>query len=231
MKVRRFILKFIVGPVIAFLVLSVLWVTLLKWVPVYVTPLMIKRSIEYRSDKDFHTRKSWRPLEEISPEMVKAVITSEDNLYAQHNGFSWSAIKKAIEEKKNGKRQRGGSTISQQTAKNVFTFCGRTWWRKAWESYYTVLIELIWGKERIMEVYLNVIEMGKGIYGSQAAAKAHFGCDASQLTRLQACTIAACLPNPIRRNAGNPTPYIRKRAATLASRINYIAYPEWVDKK
>jgi len=229
MRKKNRITRFLLALPLTFVLLSVLWVVVLRWVPVYVTPLMVKRAIEFRQDDSFKTKKEWRPLEEISPEMIKAVITSEDNLYIEHNGFSWSAIRKAIEEKKAGKRQRGGSTISQQTAKNVFTFCGRSWWRKGWESYYTVLIELLWGKERIMEVYLNVIEMGRGIYGAQAAAQAHFGVDAARLSRLQACTIAACLPDPLRRNAGKPSAYIRKRAATLSQRVPHIIYPDWVN--
>lgn len=228
---RRFLLTLSVKLPLTFIFLSVMWVVVLRWVPVYVTPLMLKRAVEFRDDDTFRTRKEWCPIGEISPEMMKAVITSEDNLFAEHKGFSWSAIRLAMEERKEGGRHRGGSTISQQTAKNVFTFCGRSWWRKGWESYYTVLIEHIWGKERIMEVYLNVIEMGRGIYGAQAAAREHFGTDAAHLSRLQACTVAACLPNPLKRNAGRPSAYIKKRAATLSRRVPQINYPDWVNHR
>ena len=226
------ILKFIfIKLPLALIALSVLTVVALKWIPVTITPIMIKRAVEFRQDKDFRTVKEWRDLEDISPELIKAVITSEDNLYCKHHGFDMKAIKEAREEIQSGKRFRGGSTISQQTAKNVFTFHKRTLWRKAVESYYTVLIELIWGKERIMEVYLNVIEMGKGVYGAQAAAETFFHKDASQLTRREAATIAACLPSPLKRNAGKPSDYVSKRAAKISKMIPNIIYPEWIERK
>jgi len=215
----------------AFVTLSVLWVVLLKWVPVNVTPLMLKRAVEFRDDETYERKHEWVPLAEISPEMMKAVMTSEDNLFPKHNGFDRKAIQAALDERKAGKRVRGGSTISQQTAKNVFTFCGRTWWRKAFETYYTFLIEKLWGKERIMEVYLNVIEMGKGVYGVQAASQTFYRKDASRLSRREACTIAACLPQPLRRNAARPGPYVQKHSADLARRIPQIIYPDWVNHK
>ena len=138
---------------LAFILLTVLWVVVLKWVPVWVTPLMIKRSIEYREDKDFKTQKKWKSLKDISPELVRAVIASEDNRFAEHDGFDRVEIRRAIDDhKKKGKRLRGASTISQQTAKNVFCYPSRTMVRKGFEAYFTFLIEKIWGKERIMEV-------------------------------------------------------------------------------
>lgn len=215
---------------LALILLSFLIVLILKWVPVTVTPIMISRSIEYRSDKDFKTKKKWCALEDISPELMKAVITSEDNLFCSHKGFDRKAIQAAMQEKKDGKRVRGGSTISQQTAKNVFTFHKKTLWRKAVEGWYTVLIELIWGKERIMEVYLNVAEMGKGVYGAQAAAQAFFGKDASELTRREAATLAACLPNPLSYNAARPSSYISSRASTISRRIPNLKYPDWIER-
>ena len=170
---------------LALIALSVLWVLVLKWVPVWLTPLMISRSIEYRSDDRFRTQKRWRRIEHISPELAKAVIAGEDNRFFIHKGFDWEEIDNAIEEHRRGGRRRGASTISQQTAKNVFLLPSKTWVRKAFEAYFTVLIELIWGKERILEVYLNVAEMGLGIYGAEAAAKAHFGVTAANLSRQQ----------------------------------------------
>lgn len=215
---------------LAFIAVTVLWVLMLKWVPVWVTPLMISRSIEYRSDEDFRTHKKWRRYEKISPEMAKAVIASEDNLFAEHNGFDWKEMRKAIEDhKKKGKKLRGASTISQQTAKNVFLWPGRSFVRKAFEAYFTVLIEWIWGKERILEVYLNVAEMGKGIYGAEAAAQEFFGKSASELTRREASLITACLPNPIERHADKPSQYVSKRAGQIRSLIPKIAYPEWIE--
>lgn len=217
---------------LAFIAITVSWVLLLKWVPVMVTPLMISRSIEYRDDESFRTHKKWRSYDNISPEMAKAVIASEDNLFAGHNGFDWKEMKKAIDEHKNkGKKLRGASTISQQTAKNVFLFPSRSFIRKAFEAYFTVLIEWIWGKERILEVYLNVAEMGKGIYGAEAAAQAFFGKSASELTRYESSLITACLPNPLERHADKPSQYVTRRAGQIRTLIPKIAYPEWIDHK
>lgn len=217
---------------LAFIAITVSWVLLLKWVPVMVTPLMISRSFEYRADDSFRTHKKWRDYENISPEMAKAVIASEDNLFAGHNGFDWKEMKKAIDEHRDkGKKLRGASTISQQTAKNVFLFPSRSFVRKAFEAYFTVLIEWIWGKERILEVYLNVAEMGKGIYGAEAAAQAFFGKSASELTRYESSLITACLPNPLERHADRPSQYVTKRAGQIRTLIPKIAYPEWIDHK
>lgn len=216
---------------LAFFAVTFLWVLILRWCPVYVTPLMIQRSIQHWSDRTFQTRKTWVPYEKISPEMAKAVIASEDNLFDKHNGFDWKAIRQAQKEYESGKRRRGGSTISQQTAKNVFMLPHKSMVRKGFEAYFTVLIELMWDKERIMEVYLNVAEMGKGIYGVEAAAEAYFGTSAAKLTRRQACLIAACLPNPVKRNAGRPSPYISRRAGDIAALESKIGYPDWVYHK
>ena len=143
--------------------------------------------------------------------MVQAVVASEDNLFMEHNGFSFRDIEKALEHNKKGKRIRGGSTISQQTAKNVFLWPQRSWVRKGLETYFTVLIEFLWTKERIMEVYLNIIETGNGIYGVQAASRKYFGVNASNLTRSQAALIAVCLPNPRKFSPANPSGYISRR--------------------
>ena len=156
-------------------------------------------------------------MDEISPNMVRAVVASEDNLFLTHHGFSFNDISKALEHNMKGLRIRGGSTISQQTAKNVFLFPQRSYIRKGLEAYFTVLIELIWSKERIMEVYLNSIEMGDGVYGVEAASQEYFGVHASQLSKSQAALIAACLPNPRRFNAGNPTGYIQRRKSKIVS--------------
>lgn len=228
---KRFLKFIFIKLPLAIIAFTVLQVLILKWVPVWVTPIMVSRAIEFRKDPDFHTQKKWVKLEDISPELIKAVMSSEDNLFCQHHGFDFKAIKMAVEENKEGKRLRGGSTISQQTAKNVFTLHKRTMWRKAVESWYTVLIELVWGKERIMEVYLNVIEMGKGIYGAQACAQACFGKDASKLTRREAATIAACLPSPLKRDAGKPSKYVSSRATAISKLIPKLSYPDWVERK
>lgn len=228
---RKWIAKLLLIKLpLAFVAVTVLWVLMLKWVPVWVTPLMVSRSIEYRNDDTFRTQKKWRRYERISPEMAKAVIASEDNLFAEHNGFDWKEMRKAIDDHKTkGKKLRGASTISQQTAKNVFLFPSRSFVRKAFEAYFTLLIEWIWGKERILEVYLNVAEMGKGVYGAEAAARAFFDKNASELTRREASLITACLPNPIDRHADKPSQYVSKRAGQIRSLIPKIAYPEWIE--
>jgi monofunctional biosynthetic peptidoglycan transglycosylase len=227
---KRLLKLLLIKIPLAFIALSVLWVLVLRWVPVWVTPLMISRSIEYRGDDSFQTHKSWQRYENISPELAKAVIASEDNLFVEHHGFDWKEMRKAIDDHQvRGKRLRGASTISQQTAKNVFLISSRSFIRKGFEAYFTVLIELLWSKERILEVYLNVAEMGKGIYGAEAAAQEIFGKPAADLTRREASLIAACLPNPIQRQAGKPSAYVSKRAGQIRALIPKIAYPEWIN--
>ena len=213
--------------------LSLVVTVLYKWLPVYVTPLMVQRSIEFRNDDSFHTHKTWKSYKNISPELARAVIASEDNLFADHGGFDWKEIKRAREEFRSGKRSRmrGASTITQQTAKNVFLIPRRSFIRKALEAYFTVLIENIWGKERILEVYLNVAEMGKGIYGAEAAAQCHFGTTAAKLTRRQSCLIAACLPNPLKRNAAKPSSYVSSRATKIAKLESSLKFPQWIYHK
>lgn len=228
-KTARF---FLLKLPLAFIAISLAWVAILRWVPVWFTPLMVSRSIEYRDDETFRTHKKWRSYENISPELAKAVIASEDNLFATHNGFDWKEMEKAVKDHlEKGKKLRGASTISQQTAKNVFLLPSHSFTRKAFEAWFTLLIELIWGKERILEVYLNVAEMGKGIYGAEAAAREIFGKSASGLTRNESSLIAACLPNPISRNAGKPSAYVSKRAGQIRSLIPKIEYPEWIEGK
>lgn len=169
----------------------------------------------------------WTPLEEINPELVLAVVASEDNLFTEHNGFDLKAIKTAREEAKKGKRLRGASTISQQTAKNVFLWNGRSWFRKGLEAYFTVLIEFFWGKERIMEVYLNCIEMGNGIYGAKAVADHHFNKKPAKLTRAECALIAATLPNPRKFNSAKPSKYMKQRQKTILKFMRNIETVEF----
>lgn len=195
-----------------FFIVSIFSVILFRWVPIPLTPLMLIRCIEQKIDgKEMKLSKDWVSFEEISPDLQLAVVCSEDQNFIRHNGFDFEAIDKAMEYNENHKRKRGASTISQQTAKNVFLWPGRSWIRKGFEVYFTFLIETFWSKERIMEVYLNVIEMGDGVYGAQAASKKFFKKDAKYLSKTEAATIAAVLPNPIRFNAGKPSGYIIKR--------------------
>ena len=208
-----------------FVAITVLWVLVLRWVPVYVTPLMVVRTCQNWDDDSFVTHKRWQPMEKISPNLAKAVIASEDARFFSHNGFDWIEIDKALDAHRKGKRLRGASTISQQTAKNVFLFPGRSWVRKVFEVYFTFLIETFWGKERILEVYLNVAEMGRGIYGAGAAAEHLFCTRASKLSSRQASLIAACLPNPLVRKANAPSAGVRKRAADIRAMMGTVALP------
>ncbi|OFY38748.1 MAG: monofunctional biosynthetic peptidoglycan transglycosylase [Bacteroidetes bacterium GWF2_40_14] len=213
---------------LSFLAVSLLSVLLLKWVPVYCTPLMIIRSVEHISDNTFKSYKTWKPLEKISPNMQMAVIASEDTRFLEHMGFDWVEIDNALDAGKKGRRIRGASTISQQTAKNVFLFPSRSWVRKGFEAYFTLGIELIWGKRRILEVYLNVAEMGRGIYGTEAAANQLFQKSAQKLTSRESSLIAATLPNPLKRRANSPSAYINSRASDIQALMGMIEVPEWL---
>lgn len=197
--------------------LSLAVVLLYRFVPVPATPLMAIRAFEEEKSQG-RFKKDWVPLRRISPHLVQAVIASEDNGFEEHYGFDFKALEKAVKRNQKGKKRKlGGSTISMQTAKNSFLWPGRNYIRKGLEAYFTVLIELIWGKKRIMEVYLNVIEMGPGIYGAEAAAQHYFGKSAAQLSKREACLIAACLPNPIKRNPAKPSGYVRGRAQKIGN--------------
>lgn len=196
--------------------ISIFLVILFKWVPVPFTPLMLTRVVQNKIDgKDAVFSHNWESLENISPNLQKAVIASEDGNFLKHNGFDFDAMKKAFENNNKGRRLKGGSTISQQTAKNVFLWHGRSYIRKGLEAYFTVLIELFWGKERIMEVYLNSIEMGNGVYGAQAATQHWYQKNASSLTPREAAGIAAILPNPRKFKASNSSSYINKRKGKI----------------
>src|SRR5690606_5534098 len=175
--------------------------------------LMTKRLYEqFRDDRPLKLEKSWRSLNNISPLLPSAAIAAEDQGFLQHNGFDWAAIQRAWKQNQKGGKMRGGSTISQQVAKNVFLWPGRSYVRKGFEAYFTVLIELFWGKKRIMEVYLNVAEMGIGVYGAEAAAWYYFDKPASELSRYEAALIATILPNPTEYPVRNPGPYVSRRA-------------------
>ncbi len=203
--------------------LSILSVIIFQWVPVPFTPLMITRAIEQKMDgKEMTCSHDWVPLEQISPNLQKAVIASEDGNFLKHSGFDFKAMQKAFKNNNKGKRLKGGSTISQQTAKNVFLWQGRSYLRKGLEAYFTFLIEMIWGKERIMEVYLNSIEMGDGVYGAEAAAQHWYQTSAENLTPMQAAGIAAILPNPRKFKASNSSAYTQKRKNKIVRVMKHV---------
>jgi monofunctional biosynthetic peptidoglycan transglycosylase len=208
--------------VLAFIVVSIVSVIIFRWVPVPLTPLMLIRDVQQlTSDKGIVMEHDWVPLKEISPKLQLAVVCSEDQNYLKHFGFDWGAIQKAMKENEQGKRIRGASTITQQTAKNVFLWQGRSYLRKGLELWFTLLIEVFWSKERIMEVYLNSIEMGNGIYGAEAAAQHWFHKPAKKLTKDEAAAIAAILPNPLRFKANPPSTYVSGRKAWIKQQMNF----------
>ena len=207
---------------LAFFVVSIVSVVVYKWVPVPITPLMLIRDVEQlKNDKGVIMEHDWVPLEEISPKLQLAVVCSEDQNYLKHFGVDWGAIQKAMKENEKGKRVRGGSTITQQTAKNVFLWQGRSYLRKGLELWFTLLIEVFWSKERIMEVYLNSIEMGNGIYGAEAAVQHWFHKSAKKLSKDEAAAIAAILPNPLRYKANPANGYISGRKAWIKQQMNF----------
>lgn len=210
--------------VAAFLGSTILSVVALRFVPVYFTPLMFIRLFQQAGDgRELTLHHHWVPLSEMSPYLPQAVIASEDQRFMQHHGFDFHAIESAARRNaSHPERKLGASTISQQTAKNVFLWPGRTWLRKGLEAYFTVLIELMWSKDRIMEVYLNSIEMGEGIYGADAVAEWHFGCTAHELAKGQCALVAATLPNPRKFNSARPSAYIIKRKGRILREMEYI---------
>ena len=221
-KIKRFITL----TLVAFCTMSTSWVLLYKWAPVKWTPLMLKRTVQNIGEKGYKNTRTWVDLEDISPVMVRAVMASEDGRFMEHWGFDLKElIKMKKEHKSKGKKIRGCSTISQQVAKNCFTFCGHSWWRKGFEAYYTVLIELFWSKERIMEVYLNIAETGKGVFGVEAAAQKYFGRSAAKLNTHQAVSIACVLPNPLKRNPKTVSQKNKSKYNITYKRTEQTAYP------
>jgi monofunctional biosynthetic peptidoglycan transglycosylase len=218
-KVKWFLLK----ALLWFFGVSLFFVVLFKFVPVPFTPLMVMRYFENKAaGKENYFSHDWEPIENISMNLQKAVIASEDGTFLTHNGFDFIAMQKAYKSNERGRKIKGGSTISQQTAKNVFLWQGRSYLRKGLEAYFTVLIEIIWGKERIMEVYLNSIEMGDGVYGAQAATQHWYRKDASSLTMTQAAGIAAILPNPRKYRASSSSSYINNRKTKIVRIMRHI---------
>lgn len=208
------LIKFLFRIILYFLLITIAWVGVTAFIPPPITATMIM-------DENSITR-DWEPLESISPNLARAVIAAEDGKFCSHDGFDRDAIRKAMERNRKGGRIRGGSTISQQTAKNVFLWQGGGYFRKGMEAYFTFLIEKIWGKKRIMEVYLNVAETGIGTYGAQAGAQRYFQKDAADLTKMEAARMAAALPLPKKRAVNGASGFTARYGNTIASRINVV---------
>lgn len=208
----RTISKWVLKIVLYFVGISIFWVLLYKFINPPITYLMVQRGFERKAeDKSWKIDKEWKSFDELSFNLKKAAIAGEDANFLNHHGFDFEAIQKAFQKNQKGKKLRGGSTISQQTAKNVFLWPGRSYIRKGFEAYFTFLIELLWSKNRILEVYLNVIEMGDGIYGAESACQAYFNKSATNLLKGEAALIIAVLPNPRKWSPAKPTRYIYHR--------------------
>ncbi|HJV90847.1 MAG TPA: monofunctional biosynthetic peptidoglycan transglycosylase [Holophagaceae bacterium] len=226
-RVRKGILRRIGGWVlrigVGFVALTILGVLLFRFVPVPGSALMVERRIQsWFSDEPYTSRHAWVPLEEISPAMGVAVIAAEDQLFAEHFGFDWNAIEKAVSHNERSKRKRGASTLSQQTAKNLFLWSSRSWVRKGFEAWFTLALEAGWSKRRILEVYLNIVEFGDGLYGVEAASQAYFRKPAKRLSNAEAALLAAVLPNPHRFRVDAPSDYIRGRQAWILRQMDQL---------
>ncbi len=211
--------------VIGFTVLQVLS---LRWIDPPTSAFMLARQIRALGESGFELRYEWADLEDISRELPIAVVAAEDQKFPTHDGFDVEAIRDAMEESEAGDRSRGASTISQQVAKNLFLWRGRNWVRKGLEAYYTVLIEALWPKSRIIEVYVNVAEFGDGIYGAQAASQHYFQQSAAQLTANQSALLAAVLPNPVQLRVDAPSPYVLRRQAWIARQVRQLGGPGYL---
>ena len=224
-RIVRFIKNTLKWIVVAFFASTILSVVIFRFLPVWVTPLMVIRCYQQVSEgRELKLSHDWEPLENISPSLPVAVMASEDARFLEHHGFDYKAIEHAAKRNREHpeKRKLGASTISQQTAKNVFLWPGRSWVRKGFEAYFTVLIEMLWSKQRIMEVYLNSIEMGEGIDGAQAVAEEHFNKDAKDLSRSECALIAVTLPNPRKFSSKNPSAYMQKRQARILREMKAV---------
>lgn len=207
-----------------FFAITIFWVLIYRFINPPLTYLMIQRGVERKIDgKDWKMERSWLSIEELSDNLKLAAVAGEDARFMEHWGFDLEALEKAIEKNRKSKKLSGGSTISQQTAKNVFLWPGRSYIRKGFEAYFTALIELLWGKKRILEVYLNVIEMGDGIYGAEAASQKYFGRSAKSMSRQQAALLVAVLPNPIRWSPSRPTSYIYYKQGLILRNMRRLA--------
>jgi len=215
--------------IMSFLFLSVYYTLCFAFIAPQRTPLMLKRMLEqYRNGEEVFYYHEWVPIGDISPHLAQAVVASEDNRFTKHYGIDFGAIKKArAYNQQSNRRKRGASTISQQTAKNVFLWPKRSYLRKGFEVYFTLLIETFWSKKRIMEVYLNMIEMGPGIYGAEAASQYYFRKPASKLNNAEAAMLAISLPNPRKRNPAKPTAYMYRRQQDILSLMRKIGNIEW----
>lgn len=231
-RYMAFAAKALTGIILAVLAVSIVSVSVFAFLPVPVTPLVFIRATEAAvAGRPVYFSKDWRGIEEFPASLLRAAIASEDFRFNEHSGFDFKAIEKAMKANERVERRgrgkiRGGSTISQQTAKNVFLFPSRTWVRKGMEAWMTVLIEAMWSKRRILEVYLNVVEFGDGVYGVEAASKKFFGKSVKNLNPSEAALLIAVLPNPRVLRVNQPSTYVRYRQAAILRRLSYVELPD-----
>lgn len=224
-KMYRFLRKLMLYFLISSFILTLIY----RFVPPPFTYLMLQRLVEQKIDgESLKLKKNWVDIEHISPYLVRAVIASEDQHFNEHWGFDLEALQKAYKHNQKSKKVKGGSTISQQVAKNVFLWPGRSYIRKGLEAYFTILIEITWSKKRIMEIYLNEIEMGNGIYGAEAAAQQYFHKPAKSLSKRESALIAAVLPNPIKWSPAKPNAYIQRREYRILRAMRYVGKPNYL---
>jgi monofunctional biosynthetic peptidoglycan transglycosylase len=225
-RIRNRFMRWTLLAALYFFAITIGWVIVLRFVNPPLTWLMVQRAVERKSDgKEWKITKKWVKYEDLSDNLKRAALSGEDANFMKHWGFDRQAIQEAMERNKSGGALRGGSTISQQTAKNVFLWPGRSWVRKGFEVYFTSLIEVFWGKKRILEVYLNVIETGDGLYGAEAATQHYFGKAATSLTKREAALIIAVLPNPRRWKPNAPTNFINRKTSTIVRYIDHYEIP------
>lgn len=228
-RIIKKILKWLLLSIAAFVIISVFWVLMYKFINPPATPIMFIRVVESWFDgESIGIEKDWVSWDKINKNFYRAALAAEDARFMQHDGIDWKAVEAArkYNERHKGKKKRGASTITMQTAKNAFLWHGRNYLRKGLEAYFSILIETIWGKKRILEVYANIVEFGEGLYGVEAASQKYFKKPASKLTRRQAALLAAILPNPRLWNPARPTKYLSKRAGTIMARMNHVRIPK-----
>ena len=227
-KIKYTFIRYILWLLLTVIALSLLIVVPFRWLNPPVTMVMVDRWL-YATNKQFQLKQTWLDWDAIPKHAALAVITSEDQRFLRHQGIDFDAVLSSLRESKNGGQLRGASTISQQVARNVYLWTGRSWFRKGLEVWFTMLIELTWGKQRILEVYLNIAEWGEGVFGIEAASNYHFGKSASQLTPMQFALLASCLPSPLHYNPARPAEHLRERAEWNLSQQKRLGGLNWIE--
>lgn len=223
----RWLRRFVLAGLLLF-VLSVVPVLVLRFVDPGTSAFMLARQWQARGDDAFELRHQWVDFAQVSPQLPVALVAGEDQKFPEHHGFDVAAIRDVLEQREAGEAARGASTISQQVAKNLFLWSGRSWLRKGLEAYYTTLIEISWPKQRILEVYVNIVEFGDGVYGAEAAAQRYFGKSAAQLDASDSALLAAVLPNPKRLRADAPSAYVLRRQRWVARQVRQLGGPAYL---